>query len=338
MEDISACYFHPARPAGWFCSECGRFFCEECVTLKNGNYYCEECLDTNTVNNNYSEVDAQRPVWPDKTREADFVKRLIAFQLDFIIFLSISILLAFLLGLVFSLSYPLRQRLFFIFLYAGILVRDILLPGGSPGKRLMSLYVWDIQEDKTLTLWQSVLRNLFLPVFYFDMLTVFLTEHQQRVGDLLAGTFVCDQETRTDDRKNIYNAAALTAVVLLGLLIIFINWFSVTATRRMTLYEVLSQKQESENGLEARLERAGHEATRLRVEKNKNMVTIIGEFSGPDSYYRGRRQINSVLAGNSYEILQEEGPLLVSRGPDTRHFQLTIKAQYKQGGEQDGSL
>ncbi len=71
--------------------------------------------------------------------------------------------------------------------------------GQTPGKRLMKLRV--IRDDgRPITLWEAVARNLLricdavpgfvLPVYSIGLITIFLSDHDQRIGDLFAGTVV----------------------------------------------------------------------------------------------------------------------------------------------------
>lgn len=78
--------------------------------------------------------------------------------------------------------------------------------GQTPGKRLLKLRV--IREDgRPITLWESVARNLLrifdavpgfvVPIYSIGLITIFLSNRDQRVGDLFAGTVVIRE--RTDD-------------------------------------------------------------------------------------------------------------------------------------------
>ena len=74
-----------------------------------------------------------------------------------------------------------------------------LWDGQTPGKRLLKLRV--IREDgRPITLWEAIARNLlrifdtfpgfFVPVYSIGLIAVFLSNRDQRVGDLFAGTVV----------------------------------------------------------------------------------------------------------------------------------------------------
>lgn len=71
--------------------------------------------------------------------------------------------------------------------------------GQTPGKRLLKLRV--IREDgRPLTLWEAVARNLLrvcdavpgfvLPVYSVGLIVIFLSDRDQRLGDIFAGTVV----------------------------------------------------------------------------------------------------------------------------------------------------
>ena len=74
-----------------------------------------------------------------------------------------------------------------------------LWDGQTPGKRLLKLRV--IREDgRPITLWEAIARNLlrifdtfpgfFIPVYSIGLIAVFLSNRDQRIGDLFAGTVV----------------------------------------------------------------------------------------------------------------------------------------------------
>ena len=76
--------------------------------------------------------------------------------------------------------------------------------GQTPGKRLLKLRV--IREDgRPVTLWEAIARNLLrifdavpgfiLPVYSVGLITIFLSNRDQRVGDLFAGTVVVRERT-----------------------------------------------------------------------------------------------------------------------------------------------
>src|SRR5688500_8237545 len=91
--------------------------------------------------------------------------------------------------------------IFVLFLiFAGYFILfEWLWDGQTPGKRLLKLRV--IREDgRPVTLWEAIARNLlrifdtfpgfFVPVYSIGLIAVFLSDRDQRVGDLFAGTVV----------------------------------------------------------------------------------------------------------------------------------------------------
>jgi len=79
-----------------------------------------------------------------------------------------------------------------------------LWDGQTPGKRLLKLRV--IREDgRPITLWEAIARNLLrifdtvpgflLPVYSIGLIAIFLSNRDQRVGDLFAGTVVIRERT-----------------------------------------------------------------------------------------------------------------------------------------------
>jgi len=71
--------------------------------------------------------------------------------------------------------------------------------GQTPGKRLLKLRV--IREDgRPITLWEALARNLLrifdavpgfvLPVYSIGLITIFMSNRDQRIGDMFAGTVV----------------------------------------------------------------------------------------------------------------------------------------------------
>lgn len=76
--------------------------------------------------------------------------------------------------------------------------------GQTPGKRLMKLRV--IREDgRPITLWEAIARNLlrifdaipgfFLPIYSIGLVSIFLSNRDQRIGDMFAGTVVIRERT-----------------------------------------------------------------------------------------------------------------------------------------------
>ncbi|MEO6334971.1 MAG: RDD family protein [Pyrinomonadaceae bacterium] len=91
--------------------------------------------------------------------------------------------------------------IFILFLlFAGyFIVFEWLWDGQTPGKRLLKLRV--IREDgRPITLWEAIARNLLrvfdaipgflLPIYSVGLIVIFLSNRDQRVGDIFAGTVV----------------------------------------------------------------------------------------------------------------------------------------------------
>jgi uncharacterized RDD family membrane protein YckC len=79
-----------------------------------------------------------------------------------------------------------------------------LWDGQTPGKRLLKLRV--IRNDgRPITLWEAIARNLlrvfdaapgfFLPIYSVGLIVIFLSNRDQRVGDIFAGTVVIRERT-----------------------------------------------------------------------------------------------------------------------------------------------
>jgi len=90
-------------------------------------------------------------------------------------------------------------------LFAGYFIFfEWLWDGQTPGKRLMKLRV--IREDgRPITLWEAIARNLLrvfdavpgflLPIYSVGLIVIFLSNRDQRVGDIFAGTVVIRERT-----------------------------------------------------------------------------------------------------------------------------------------------
>jgi uncharacterized RDD family membrane protein YckC len=76
--------------------------------------------------------------------------------------------------------------------------------GQTPGKRLMKLRV--IREDgRPITLWEAIARNLlrifdaipgfFIPIYSIGLVSIFLSNRDQRIGDMFSGTVVIRERT-----------------------------------------------------------------------------------------------------------------------------------------------
>jgi len=90
-------------------------------------------------------------------------------------------------------------------LFAGYFIFfEWLWDGQTPGKRLLKLRV--IREDgRPITLWEAIARNLLrvfdavpgflLPIYSVGLIVIFLSNRDQRVGDIFAGTVVIRERT-----------------------------------------------------------------------------------------------------------------------------------------------
>ncbi|HZJ44114.1 MAG TPA: RDD family protein [Pyrinomonadaceae bacterium] len=83
--------------------------------------------------------------------------------------------------------------------------------GQTPGKRWMKLRV--IREDgRPITFWEAAVRNLLrsfdmLPTMFYSigLISVFVTNRDQRIGDLVAGTVVVrERETEAPEFANVF--------------------------------------------------------------------------------------------------------------------------------------
>src|SRR5215204_469811 len=90
-------------------------------------------------------------------------------------------------------------------LFAGYFIFfEWLWDGQTPGKRLLKLRV--IRDDgRPITLWEAIARNLLrvfdatpgflLPIYSVGLIVIFLSNRDQRVGDIFAGTVVIRERT-----------------------------------------------------------------------------------------------------------------------------------------------
>ena len=98
-------------------------------------------------------------------------------------------------------NWVIAVMIFVLFLlFAGYFaVFEWLWDGQTPGKRLLKLRV--IREDgRPITLWEAIARNLLrifdafpgflLPIYSAGLIAIFMSNRDQRVGDLFAGTVV----------------------------------------------------------------------------------------------------------------------------------------------------
>lgn len=98
-------------------------------------------------------------------------------------------------------NWVIAVMIFVLFLlFAGYFaVFEWLWDGQTPGKRLLKLRV--IREDgRPITLWEAIARNLLrifdafpgflVPIYSAGLIAIFMSNRDQRVGDLFAGTVV----------------------------------------------------------------------------------------------------------------------------------------------------
>lgn len=90
-------------------------------------------------------------------------------------------------------------------IFAGYFILfEWLWNGQTPGKRWMKLRV--IRDDgRPLTLWEAIARNLLricdavpgfvIPIYSIGLIVIFLSNRDQRVGDIFAGTVVIRERT-----------------------------------------------------------------------------------------------------------------------------------------------
>ncbi|MBS1797493.1 MAG: RDD family protein [Acidobacteria bacterium] len=90
-------------------------------------------------------------------------------------------------------------------LFAGyFVIFEWLWNGQTPGKRLLKLRV--IREDgRPITLWEAIARNLLrlfdampwlgFPMYSIGLVSIFMNNRDQRIGDMFAGTVVVRERT-----------------------------------------------------------------------------------------------------------------------------------------------
>ena len=130
-----------------------------------------------------------------------FIKRIIAFAVDWCVIFLISAALFFT-GPRFEWDYILYPSIKMFSAYGVILgtlsfillplLRDILLKGNSLGKRLCRLNICCKQVDKKVELWQLVARNVTFFVPFLDFIAWFLLRGKT-IGDCISNTVVLDK-------------------------------------------------------------------------------------------------------------------------------------------------
>ncbi len=92
----------------------------------------------------------------------------------------------------------------FIVFSSYFILFEWLWNGQTPGKRFLKLRV--IREDgRPLTLWEAIARNLLriadaapgfvIPIYSIGLIVIFLSDRDQRIGDIFAGTVVIRERT-----------------------------------------------------------------------------------------------------------------------------------------------
>lgn len=322
--DISQnCSVHDVRTAGWYCWNCGLPFCEECIQPWNDQYLCNTCLEDVETG---EPDDVTQPSWPNRHREANLITRLLAFFIDFTLVTVGTIGLTWLLHHLLELNQIQTQYLYWIIFYGGIVFRDGLLPGGSPGKRAVGIYVWNLDLDRPISGLDSIRRNLVLIVFFFDVLVLPFTRERQRVGDLLAGTKVCEF---SPPRSILKKFVSLAGVVILNLALLFgtyLYWLNSQSSSMSNLDKILGDRTVTSENIVSVLREVGQGIETFHVVRRPDGLYIEAETSSADRYYRTRRRIEQILGEASYEISSEDNPELVFRGQGDVRFLLRIKA------------
>lgn len=285
-------------------------------------YICESCHDTIETEG----VEPETSDWPENHREANLVSRLLAFFIDFVLFTGITVALVWLLHHLLELNQLQTQYLYWVVFYGEFVFRDGLLPGGSPGKRFVGLYVWNDQLDRPVTGIDSVRRNLMLLVFFLDVLLIPFNPERRRVGDYLAHTRVCDRLSRRSMRSDLYR---LSGVVFLNVALIFaiyVVWLNNRAQERIAVRKVLAERTVTSENIVSILKEAGRGTSRFEVTGGSDHLVIEAEVTSADRYYEMRRNLTKILNKASYRVTNEERPELVFRGPNNVHFRLRLEA------------
>jgi uncharacterized RDD family membrane protein YckC len=105
---------------------------------------------------------------------------------------------------------------FFLIIAGYFVFFETFWNGQTPGKRLMKLRV--IREDgRPITFWEAAARNLIrildmmpapgVPFYSVGLISVFMNDRDQRVGDLFAGTVVVrERQDEAPAFKEVFNA------------------------------------------------------------------------------------------------------------------------------------
>lgn len=109
----------------------------------------------------------------------------------------------------------------FVYYNAYFTIFELLWAGQSPGKRAVGIRVVKT-GGYALRFPDTLIRNLlravdFIPVFYgVGLVSLLMTKHSQRIGDLVAGTLVVYQEKKTSDA--LFSVPAGSQIVQLPLI------------------------------------------------------------------------------------------------------------------------
>lgn len=136
---------------------------------------------------------------------AGIVPRVLAYLIDLLIFVTLSYLLALVMGLLGNFGSGLYMILFFIIFWLYPVIFEVFRNGQTPGKKALSIKV--VHHDGTpISLNASFVRNIlltadFLPFFYTaGFLSMLFSKDFKRLGDMAAGTVVIytEKENKED--------------------------------------------------------------------------------------------------------------------------------------------
>ncbi|MFB6355539.1 MAG: RDD family protein [bacterium] len=327
MDQSRNCVTHSSRPARWFCWNCGRSFCEECVQPRGGHYICHECVDSDLDQVQWG---LEAPEWPDIHWEAGFIRRLLAFLVDFSLIMILSIVFMWFVRRLMDPPASMTQTLFFTSVYLQLIVRDMLFPGGSPGKRWCGLYVWNNRRDEPLNVFDAVRRNLLFPVWILDILTIPFSPGYQRVGDHLANTVVYDEHPRRSEWSDLVWLGGLTGLNILAMIGVFSLWISIETTKRIPIEKTLENIKTDDKGVEQLLRRYKSRIQRLDIQKSGDSILVEAEVKTADAFFKNRERFRKILKSGGYRITTMGKPELVFRGENDVRFKLILEGTKKE--------